>query len=106
MKVIEKAKNSVFPMKVRCEHKVDRYGFSYGNKPDFCGWLLEIEESDVKKHPWFRYPDDSGVDYGIICPVCHMFTPLDENMLPRHVKERAREVSLRDGRYEGSMENL
>lgn len=51
MKVIEKAKNSVFPMKVRCEHKVDRYGFSYGNKPDFCGWLLEIEESDVKKHP-------------------------------------------------------
>lgn len=106
MKVIGEAKSSIFPMKVRCEHKVDKDGLSYGNKPDFCGRLLEIEESDVKKHPWFKYPDDSGVDYGIICPVCHMFTPLDENMLPRHVKERAREVSLRDGRYEGSMENL
>ena len=68
MKVIGEAKSGVFPMKVRCKHKVDKDGLSYGNKPDFCGRLLEIEEDDVKKHLWFKYPDNRGVDYGIVCP--------------------------------------
>ena len=35
MKVIGEAKSGVFPMKVRCKHKVDKDGLSYGNKPDF-----------------------------------------------------------------------
>ena len=60
----------------------------------------------MKKHLWFKYPDNRGVDYGIVCPVCRMFTTIDADKLPRHVKERAREVSLKRGRYEGSMENL
>lgn len=34
MKVIGEAKSGVFPMKVRCKHKVDKDGLSYGNKPD------------------------------------------------------------------------
>ena len=43
-------------MKVRCEHKVDKDGFSYGDKLDFCGRLLEIEEDDVKKAPLVQIP--------------------------------------------------
>ena len=106
MKIIGEAKGSVFPMKVRCEHKVDKDGLSYGNKPDFCGRLLEIEESDVKKHPWFKYPDNRGVDYGIVCPVCRMFTTIDADKLPKQLKDNAKEIYLERGMYKGDMKDL
>lgn len=106
MKVLGEPTNSVFPMQIVCRHQVDREGYSYGSKADFCGRPLEIEEGDVKKHPWSKYPDYHGVDYGIICPICRMFTTIDEDKLPKHVKENAKEIRLTRGRYEGSLEDL
>lgn len=94
MKVVGEAVNSIFPMRVRCEQVEDEYGYTYGKAIDFCGRELEIEESDVKKHKWFKYPETHGTDYGVKCPCCGQFVMIPEDKLPRYVKEKAQEVLL------------
>lgn len=94
MRVIEKGTGDVFPMRVKCQRVTDEYGFAYGDKVDFCGSTLEVEESDIKKHKWFKYPDYSGTDYGVLCPVCRQFVVMPENRIPARVKEAAEEVFL------------
>ena len=83
-----------FPMKVTCRRVVDAYGFAYGKEADFCGSDLEVEESDIMKHSWEKYPDFSGVDYGVFCPVCHKFIPIDNKLLPASTKKNAPEKSV------------
>ena len=104
MKVTGKPTNKAFLMKIRCQHVTDEYGFGYGHEVDFCGRELEIKESDVKKHPWFKYPNYHGVDYGVVCPVCQMFTVLKEESIPQYVKDAAKEISIQNGRYAGDVE--
>lgn len=84
----------VFPMEVTCRQVVDENGFTNGNKADYCGSLLEVVAEDIKKHSWHKYPDYSGVDYGVICPVCGCFTAIDENTIPQTIKETCEEISL------------
>ena len=95
MKIIKKENfNNTFPMKVECKRVEDKYGFAYGKKNDFCGSLLEIEETDIKKHKWQKYPDYEGEDYGVICPVCKGFVVIDKSKLPRTVMAVAEEIFL------------
>lgn len=65
-----------------------------------------ISADVVKKHPWFKYLGDSGVDYGIVCPVCRMFTTIDADKLPRQLKDNAKEIHLERGMYKGDMKDL
>lgn len=86
---------NVFPMRVTCKQVMDRYGYHYGDVNDFCGSELEIDAKDIKKHSWEKYPDMSGVDYGVICPVCGKFIAVPDEDLPRKIKEDAKEVRLK-----------
>ena len=98
MKIIENNAKSNFPIQVTCKQVRDKYGYTYGDKNDFCGSILEIEASDIKKHPWEKYmAGDSGIDYGVICPVCGKFIMLDANTLNARVKQEAPEVRIHGG---------
>lgn len=92
MKVVGESNKKVFPMKVRCERIKDEYGFSYGREIDFCGKELEIEASDIRKHDWAKYPDIHGTDYGVVCPVCGKFIPIDRDRIPEYVLKDAEEI--------------
>lgn len=95
MKVIEKGNYlNVFPMRIRCRQVEDMYGFAYGSKVDFCGSELEIEADDIKKHEWSKYPDYSGVDYGVVCPVCGMFVVVDKKTIPAAVLTKAKKIRI------------
>lgn len=95
MKVIQKRNyEHVFPMEVTCRRVVDDYGFSYGKEVDFCGSTLEVDAEDIVKHPWEKYPDYSGTDYGVICPICKKFVMIDECDIPEPVKKAAPEFRL------------
>lgn len=95
MKVIKKNNfPNIFPMRIKCERVVDKYGFSYGQQNDFCGSILEIEPKDIKKHKWHKYPDYKGVDYGVICPVCGKFIAINEQLIPKHILNNTQEVQL------------
>lgn len=86
MKIISKGNfNNVFPMRIKCERVEDKYGFAYGDNKDFCGSELEIDENDIKKNEWSKYPDYEGTDYGVICPVCNKFIVIDKNKLPQTI---------------------
>lgn len=86
--------DNIFPMKIRCRQVKDKYGFYYGEYQDYCGSELEVETSDIRVHHWSKYPDYSGKDYGVVCPVCGEFTVIDENTLPVAVKKNAEEIFL------------
>lgn len=94
MKVLKENHGNVFPLEVECQRVEDSHGFGYGPAPDFCHSILEVEESDIKKHPWFKYPDYEGIDYGVICPVCGKFVVIDEKKLPKSAKENAEKISV------------
>lgn len=95
MKVIRKGNyNNVFPMKIICQQVVDKYGFTYGGDHDFCGSELEIEDTDIKMHKWYKYPDYNGVDFGVICPVCGKFIPIDTCKIPARILDGAEEISV------------
>lgn len=97
MKIIEENNfNEIFPMNIKCEQIVDEYGFTYGEEKDFCGSLLEIDPSDIKKHKWFKYPNYEGVDYGVICPVCKQFIMIDSKKIPKHILISSEEIYLSD----------
>lgn len=98
MKVLEQhnAVEKCFPMIVTCQRVTDEYGFGYGNEKDFCGSVLEIESTDIVKHKWSKYPDYSGIDYGVICPVCKKFVVVDKNILPKAIIDNAKEILLKD----------
>lgn len=93
MKVLQMG-TGVFPMEVRCEQIKDEYGFCYGNKVDFCGSLLEIDAEDICSHKWEKYPDMSGTDYGIICPVCGNFIMIPAKNIPERVKKCAPAIRI------------
>ena len=95
MKVIkENHFENTFPMRIQCKRVVDCYGFVYGNTADFCGSELEIEAEDIKKHPWSKYPDYSGLDYGVKCPVCGKFVVVDSKLIPEKIKKEAKEIVI------------
>lgn len=95
MKVIKKGNyNNVFPMKIVCQQIVDKYGFTYGKANDFCGSELEIEATDIKVHRWHKYPGYNGVDFGVICPVCGKFIPIDTCKIPTRILDGAEEISV------------
>lgn len=96
MKIIENNAKSNFPIQVICEQIRDKYGYTYGAKNDFCGSVLEIEASDIKKHSWANF-DESGIDYGVVCPVCNKFIMLDPDTLNAQIKREASEVSIQGG---------
>ena len=96
MKIIKKNEKfeNTFPMTIVCEQVKDKYGYTYGEKVDFCGSELEIEASDIKRHDWEKYPATSGTDYGVVCPVCGRFLMLDADKLPQKVKDEAPSIRL------------
>lgn len=95
MKVIKQGNyNNAFPMEIECKRITDKYGFGYEDAKDYCGSLLEVVESDIKKHKWSKYPDYSGTDYGIICPVCGNFIVIEESKIPKNTLEQAEEIFL------------
>lgn len=95
MKVIKENNYSdVFPMQIKCKRVVDKYGFAYGKEKDFCGSELEVDAEDIKKHGWDKYPDYSGTDYGVVCPVCGQFVVIDKNKIPKTVLNNAEEIRL------------
>lgn len=94
MKVIKIGNNRNFTMRIKCMKVVDRYGFSYGKEKDFCGSLLEIDENDIKKHSWSKYPDYHGVDYGVICPVCGKFIMIKVDTIPQRYLDNIEEIQL------------
>lgn len=96
MKIIKNNKKfeNVFPMRITCRRVVDECGYSYGKETDFCGSELEIEAEDIKKHPWEKYPDDSGTDFGVVCPVCNQFVVVDREKLPKLVLNNAESIRL------------
>ena len=95
MKVI-KVNNftDVFPLRITCKRVIDKYCFSYGHEKDFCGSELEVDATDIKKHNWFKYPCFNGTDYGVICPICGNFIPVNVNEIPSKVRKEAEEISL------------
>ena len=99
MRIVEEGNyGNVFPMIVECRRVVDQYGFAYGDAKDFCGSKIEIEIEDIKKRPWFKYPDYSGTDYGFKCPKCGKFVVVDKNKIPKKVLDEAKEILLADKR--------
>ena len=104
MKIIETKQEHItnmFPMKVNCHYNADAYGFGYGDKKDYCGSVVEINASDICKHPYFKYPDISGVDYGYICPVCKHFVVIPSKDIPVEVMHAAPEISVVNGYFRG-----
>ena len=95
MKILKRGDD--WKLVVKCERVTDAYGFAYGNEADFCGSELEIEASDIRKHPWHKYPDYSGVDYGVRCPVCGNFIAVKEKLIPVNVRSAAKETSKASG---------
>lgn len=95
MKVIKKNKNK-FTIEVTCQMVKDEYGFTYGKKDEFCGSMLEVNAEDIKKHPWRKYPDYEGVDYGVICPICGKFVVIEKMNIPLNVVNNAEEVKIHD----------
>ena len=95
MKVINQGNyNDTFPMKLVCKRVTDKYGFGYADSKDYCGSLLEVDESDIKKHKWFKYPDYNGIDYGVICPICGNFIVVEKSNIPNNVLDKAEEILL------------
>ena len=95
MKVIKEGNyNNVFPMKIICHQVVDKYGFTYGGDHDFCGSELEIEATDIKAHRWYKYPGYNRVDFGVVCPVCGKFIPINTCKIPTHILDAAEEISV------------
>lgn len=95
MKVLEQGNyNDQFPMKIICRRVEDQYGLGYGEPKDFCGSTLEIEEKDIKKHRWSKYPDMKGTDYGVICPICKQFIVVDKKNICKTVLDNAEEIFI------------
>lgn len=93
MKIIKENKfNNIFPMKIKCKLVKYEYGFGYGSENDFCGSELEVDMEDIVKHPWYKYPDYEGVDYGVQCPVCGQFIVIDKRILPEQILRNAKEI--------------
>lgn len=57
-------------MKVDCSG----YGWHQENAP--CTSNLEIDANDLLKREWSKYPDESGIAYGFVCPLCNCFTEI------------------------------
>ena len=107
MKVIEEHFfDETFPMIITCRQSKDEYGFTYGEKKDFCGSVLEINAEDIKSHLYFKYPNLDGVDYGVICPVCGRFITVDKTKLPEFVINHAESIRLAENdNYKKGMKN-
>lgn len=59
-----------------------------------CGSFLELDSNDIFKREWSKYPDRKGISYGFVCPVCNCFTEIEDNDIPKHLKDMARNYQL------------
>lgn len=91
MKVIENNSNKSFPRRIVCKMVRDKMGYSYGNINDYCGSVLEIEASDIKRHNWSRY-DERGTSFIVICPVCGGWIEIEPDTLTSTTKAEAEEI--------------
>lgn len=95
MKVIEeKTPCSGWNLKVTCTGK----NWRQKNAP--CGSILEIDVTDLYKREWFKYPDNEGVNYGFICPICGCFTELEDKLLDENLKMMAKDYLNRNNEKE------
>lgn len=100
MKILERRNehiDNVFPMRCKCHYQKDVFGLGYGDAKDYCGSELEINASDIVKHPYSKYPNISGDDYGYVCPVCKHFIPIDTKNIPVEVMYNAPKISVVNG---------
>lgn len=56
-----------------------------------CLSTLELNKDDLVKRTWNKYPDDHGVDYGFICPVCGCFTDMKEEDILSDLRKIAKD---------------
>jgi len=63
-----------------------------------CGSTLEINADDLIKRAWFKYPDDGGINYGFVCPICGCFTEIDDKHLNEHLKNMAKDYLNNQGK--------
>ena len=95
MKIIKESHfEHIFPMQIKCQRVVDCHGFAYGDAKDFCGSELEIEAEDIKAHDWHKYPNITGLDYGVVCPICGQFIVIDRKLIPKTVLNNAKQIKL------------
>jgi hypothetical protein len=87
MKVLEKKiPFADFTMEVTCTGE----NWEQGDKIP-CGSKLEINSDDLLRREWSKYPDDNGIDYGFICPVCGCFTQINSIILPKDLRKMAKD---------------
>lgn len=55
-----------------------------------CGSTLEMDKNDLVSREWFKYPNNSGTDYGFVCPVCSCFTNINDKELTGNIKNLAK----------------
>lgn len=72
-----------------------------------CGSTLEVNQDDIVYREWSKYPDESGKDFGVICPVCGCFVKIEVHFLPEAIMAQARNYLdvIREQR-EGSKEEI
>ena len=89
MKVIyERKPFEDWSLEVNCTGK----NWEQGDKVP-CGSTLEIITEDLLKRRWFKYPNEEGINYGFICPICGCFTEIDEKYLEKFLKSMAKEYN-------------
>lgn len=91
MKIIENNLLTGFPRRITCEFTRDKDGYYYDECNSYCGSILEIETSDIKRHHWRKY-DASGTSYVVVCPVCGCWLEIDSNTLSSTTKAEAEEI--------------
>jgi hypothetical protein len=90
MRVIQERKPfETWTIKIEC----DGLNWRQNDKVS-CGSILELNKDDILKREWFKYPDDSGINYGFICPICGCFTQIDDDMLPEGIKTKAKDYLI------------
>lgn len=92
MKIIEDNYTTAnFSRRITCEFARSPDGYYYDEGNNYCGSVLEIEASDVKRHNWAKYYR-AGTSYVVVCPLCGCWIELDPDTLPRVVKEKAEPI--------------
>lgn len=92
MKIIENnSHKNGFPRRVTCEFTRSADGYYYDERNNYCGSVLEIESTDIRKHHWQKYYD-SGDSYVVVCPVCGCWIEIDPHTLSCNIKANAEEI--------------
>lgn len=91
MKVIKKGDGKInWSLEVECTGK------GWTNKNKSCNSSLNVEDGDIVKRSYRRYGDESSsIAYGFICPICNVFTEVDEKILPKEIMEYCKSVAAK-----------